>query len=40
MSKDFQWYLTRDNFLSQKECEEVIEIIDNKVTILVDGSIK
>ena len=28
MSKDFQWYLTRDNFLSQKECEEVIEIID------------
>ena len=28
MSKDFQWYLTRDNFLSQKECEKVIEIID------------
>ena len=29
MSKDFQWYLVRDNFLSQSECEEVIEIIDN-----------
>ena len=29
MSKDFQWYLVRDNFLSQNECEEVIEIIDN-----------
>tara|TARA_Y100000992_G_scaffold300436_1_gene269096 strand:+ start:1095 stop:1601 length:507 start_codon:yes stop_codon:yes gene_type:complete len=29
MSKDFQWYLVRDNFLSQNECEKVIEIIDN-----------
>ena len=29
MSKDFQWYLTRDNFLSELECQEIIDIVDS-----------
>ena len=29
MSKSFQWYLTRDNFLSESECQEIIDIVDS-----------